>query len=53
LEEFKGKTETKADLFNELKKMDDEMKSKMNNIKTDAEQQRRLEMFRKARTDVK
>jgi len=29
------------------------MKNKMNNLKTDAEQQRRLEMFRKARTDVK
>lgn len=53
MEEFKQKTETKADLFNELKKMDDEMKTKMNNMKTDAEQQRRLEMFRKARTDVK
>jgi len=33
--------------------MDDEMKTKMNNIKTDEEQKRRLEMFRKARTDVK
>lgn len=53
MEEFKQKTETKADLFNELKKMDDEMKTKMNNMKTDAEQQRRLTMFRKARTDVK
>lgn len=53
LEEFKSKTETKSDLFNELKKMDDNMKSNISSMKKDVDNERRLEMFRKAREDTK
>jgi hypothetical protein len=48
LETFKAKTETKEDLFSELKKMDDNIVKKQD----DAEAARRLEQFRKARKDM-
>lgn len=48
LEMFNQKTETKEDLFNELKKMDSQVKEKQQK----AEQERRLEMMRKARADI-
>lgn len=48
LEEFKAKTETKEDLFAELKKMDANLEQK----KKEKEHKQRLEMMRKARQDV-
>jgi len=48
LEEFNSKTETKEDLFAELKKMDDNIEVK----KKEKENKQRLEMMRKARADV-
>lgn len=49
LKEFKAKTETKEDLFSELKKMDDNLGAKKQD---DAEAQRRLEQYRKLRKDI-
>lgn len=50
LEEFNQKTETKDDLFAELKQMDNNLKSKQEDIKKKEEENaRRLEQFRKAR----
>lgn len=59
LEEFKQKTETKADLYEELKKMDAN-KKKTNALggvgaggeKEKTEAERRLEMYRKLRKDL-
>jgi len=55
LQTFKQKTETKEDLFSELKKMDNELKdgggSKPKAL--DEEAERRLSMFRKLRKDMK
>lgn len=48
LEEFNAKTETKEDLFAELKKMDASLEQK----RKEKEQKQRLEMMRKARADV-
>lgn len=54
LQEFKAKTETKDDLFAELKKMDESIKNKKpQNPATDAEQAKRLEIMRKARASIK
>lgn len=53
LEDFNKKTETKSDLFSELKKIDESVKADFNKAKIDVENERRLEMFRKARSDVK
>ena len=53
LQSFNAVTETKADLFNELKKMDEGLKIKEASKAGDAEAQRKLEMFRKARADMK
>ena len=47
LELFKAKTETKEDLFSELKKMDENLKKP-----EDPEAQRRLEQYRKLRKDM-
>ena len=53
LEEFNQKTETKSDLFSELKKMDANLKDKQEEIKKKEEDNaRRLEQFRKARMDL-
>lgn len=52
LQAFKEKTQTKSDLFSELKKIDEAAKENFNKFKED-ENSRRLEMFRKARNDVK
>ena len=49
MEDFNKKTETKSDLFSELKKIDESVKADFNRAKEDVENQRRLEMFRKAR----
>ena len=55
MQTFKQKTETKEDLFSELKKMDNELKdgggSKPKAL--DEEAERRLSMFRKLRKDMK
>lgn len=40
-------------MFSELKKIDESVKADFNKAKEDVENQRRLEMFRKARQDVK
>lgn len=53
LEDFNKKTETKSDLFSELKKIDETVKADFNRTKADVENERRLEMFRKARSEVK
>lgn len=53
LVEFNKKTETKSDLFSELKKMDENVKANLNKVKEDRDNERRLEMFRKAREDAK
>lgn len=53
LQEFNEKTETKEGLFDELKKMDMNLKDKQADIKKkEEENNRRLEMFRKARQDT-
>lgn len=53
LEEFNDKTETKEGLFDELKRMDMNLKDKQADVKRkEEENQRRLEMFRKARQDT-
>ena len=53
LQEFNEKTETKEGLFDELKKMDMNLKDKQADIKKkEEENNRRLEMFRKARGDI-
>ena len=49
LQEFKAKTETKEDLFSELKKMDEGIKKK---TEDDEVAQRRLEQYRKLRKDM-
>jgi hypothetical protein len=54
LQTFKQKTETKEDLFSELKKMDNELKAGGSKPKAlDEEAERRLSMFRKLRKDMK
>ena len=53
LDDFNKKTETKSDLFSELKKIDEGVKKEFNQVKVDVENERRLEMFRTARSDVK
>ena len=40
-------------MFSELKKIDESVKADFNKAKIDVENERRLEMFRKARSDVK
>ena len=53
LSSFNAATETKADLFNELKKMDEGLKLKEASKQGDPEAARKLEMFRKVRADMK
>ena len=50
LTEFNAKTETKDNLFSELKKMDNQLQEKQKN--KDEENKKKLEMFRKARADA-
>lgn len=52
LQTFNAKTETKQDLFNELKKMDQNLEAKKKAKEGDVEAQRRLEMFKKVRKDM-
>lgn len=52
LQEFNAKTETKEDLFSELKKMDQQVDAKRKEKQEKENQERRLEMMRKARSDV-
>ena len=52
LDEFKQKTETKGDLFNELSKMDNEMKVKQEEEKKNLDNKRKMEIMRKARQDA-
>jgi uncharacterized membrane protein len=40
-------------LFSELKKIDESVKADFNKTKAELDNERRLEMFRKARSDVK
>ena len=40
-------------MFSELKKIDENVKADFNKVKDNRESERRLEMFRKARMDVK
>ena len=40
-------------MFSELKKIDENVKADFNKVKDNRENERRLEMFRKARMDVK
>lgn len=40
-------------MFSELKKIDETVKADFNRTKADVENERRLEMFRKARSEVK
>ena len=40
-------------MFSELKKIDENVKADFNKVKDNRENERRLEMFRKARSDVK
>lgn len=49
MEEFKGRTENKSDLFEELKRMDENLKQKK---PTTNENEKRLEMYRKVRKDI-
>ena len=49
LETFNAKTETKGDLFNELSRMDNELKSKQDEEKKDIENKRKMDIMRKAR----
>ena len=50
LEDFNGKTETKSDLFQELKRMDANLKQET--AKKAEEDKRKLEMYRKVRADM-
>ena len=52
LDEFKQKTETKGDLFNELSKMDTEMKVKQEEEKKNLDNKRKMDIMRKARQDA-
>lgn len=52
LEMFNKKTETKEDLFTELKRMDDDVKLKAEAKKKEEEAARRLEMYRKVRQEI-
>ena len=54
LAEFQAKTETKSDLFAELKSMDANLKRDQEQMRAKVEEdQRRLEMYRKLRADMK
>lgn len=56
LEDFNKKTETKVDLFNELKKMDEDLKKKQTSMAGDqksvVDAEKRIEMYRKLRKDM-